>query len=172
MTNMDFVELRGSGITESNIGVFDKVVTMSKASTEGMTGELFTLSLKATQAGQVSELLGMNSSITKAEAYIGEQLETVALNLGGAKAAGFSLGQNEPNPFKEQTTISYTLPEAAKVKMTLYDVTGKVLEVLRSEGVVGQNKMVVNKDKLTTGVVYYKLETGQYTATKHMIVIE
>ena len=147
-------------------------MTMSTSSVEAMTGELFTLKLKATTSGQLSELLGMNSSVTKAEAYVGENLETVNLNLSGAKEVTFSLGQNEPNPFKETTTIGYSLPEASDIKMTLYDVTGKVLQVIRDQGQQGENKLVVSTDALTTGVVYYKLETGEYTATRHMIVIE
>jgi hypothetical protein len=170
MTKMDLVTV--TGVEESNVAVFDAALTMSMASTEAVTGELFTLTLTATQAGKVSELLGMNSSITKAEAYVGKNLEQVDLQLAGAQDAGYSLGQNEPNPFKEQTRISYTLPEAAKVQMTLYDVTGKVLEVIRAEGAKGENVLTVSNEKLTTGVVYYKLETGEYTATKHMIVIE
>jgi len=172
MSAVSLVEVTGQSVTEGNVAVLGAAMTMSTSSVEAMTGELFTLKLKATESGQLSELLGMNSSVTKAEAYLGENLETVSLNLSGAKEVEFSLGQNEPNPFKETTTIGYSLPEASDIKLTLYDVTGKVLQVIRDQGQQGENKVIVSTDALTTGVVYYKLETGEYTATRHMIVIE
>ena len=113
----------------------------------------------------------MNSAITRAEAYVGEGLEVVAIGLGNSDAMAFSLGQ-KPNPFGESTTIGYVLPEASPVKMTLYDVAGKVMRVINAEGVQGQNTLQVTKEGLTAGVIYYKIEAGQHTATRHMIVIE
>ena len=172
MSAVSLVEVTGQSVTEGNVAVLGEAMTMSTSSVDAMTGELFTLKLKATESGQLSELLGMNSNVTKAEAYLGDNLETVNLNLSGAKEVEFSLGQNEPNPFKETTTIGYSLPEASDIKLTLYDVTGKALQVIREQGQQGENKVIVSTDALTTGVVYYKLETGQYTATRHMIVIE
>ena len=131
-----------------------------------------TITMKATESGNVSEMLGMNSGKTKAEAYIGKDLETVNLALNNAGGNVFSLGQNEPNPFSETTTIGYSLPEASEVIVTLYDVTGKTLKVIRENGVAGANTMKIGKQGLTAGIVYYKLESGEHTATKHMIVIE
>ena len=68
------VEVSGQSVTEGNVAVLGESMTMSTSSVEAMTGELFTLKLKATTSGQLSELLGMNSSVTKAEAYVGENL--------------------------------------------------------------------------------------------------
>jgi len=174
MTAVSLVDVSGQSVTADNVAVLGEVMTMSTASgVEALTGEIFTLTLKANKSGQLSELLGMNSAVTKAEAYVGESLEVVNLNLAGASEAGaFSLGQNEPNPFKETTRIAYNLPAASAVTMTLYDVTGKVLEVIKEQGQQGANTITVSTDNLTTGVVYYKLQAGEYTATRHMIVIE
>ena len=172
MSSVEFIDVSGLGVNGENIGIQSETMTMSHGSVTSLSGELFTLTLKARQAGQMSDLLGMNSKVTKAEAYIGESLELVKLGLGNGKGSGFSLGQNEPNPFSEATTISYTLPQSGEVRMTLYDVTGKVLRVINTEGVEGANNMLVDKEGLTAGVIYYKLEAGTHTATRHMIVIE
>ena len=131
-----------------------------------------TLTLKATADGQLGDLLGITSDITRAEAYIGEELEITNLRLENRSGLAYNLAQNTPNPFKVQTQITYTLPEAASATMTLYDVTGKVLQQLQLQGEKGVNVVTVDRETLTKGIVYYKLESGEYTATRHMIVIE
>ena len=145
---------------------------MSHGAVESMTGDLVTITMKATKSGQLSELVGMTSDVTSAEAYVGSDLEVKELRMIERSATDFSLGQNEPNPFTTQTQISFTLPEAGQATMTLYDVTGKVLEVKQLRGEKGTNTVTVQSERLTTGIVYYKLESGEYTATRHMIVIE
>jgi len=159
MSNMSLVGVEGQEVTEGNVALLGDVLTMSTSSVESMTGELFTMTVKASKSGQLSELLGMNSSVTKAEAYVGETLETVDLQLAGARSVDFALAQNEPNPFKSQTTIGYSLPEASAVTLTMYDVTGKTLQVIKEQGQQGTNKITVSTESLTIGVVYYKLET-------------
>ena len=171
-SQVEIVEVTGVNITESNMAIFESHMTLSSHSTTAQTGDLVSITLRAKVAGTVTELLEMNSDITRAEAYVGEGLEVVAIGLGNSAAEEFSLGQNEPNPFGESTTIGYVLPEASPVKMTLYDVAGKVMRVINAEGVQGQNRLQVTKEGLTAGVIYYKIEAGQYTATRHMIVIE
>ena len=56
--------------------------------------------------------------------------------------------------------------------MTLYDIAGKVMRVIDTEGAQGHNTLQVTKEGLTAGVIYYKLEAGSHSATRHMIVIE
>jgi len=47
-----------------------------------------------------------------------------------------------------------------------------VIRVINAKGVIGQNNLKVSKEGLTPGVIYYKLEAGENSATRHMIVIE
>ena len=172
MTSMNLVSVEGQGIDASNVAQFEDKMTMSHGSIESMTGDLMTLTLKATADGQLGDLLGITSDITRAEAYIGEELEITNLRLENRSGLAYDLAQNTPNPFKVQTQITYTLPEAASATMTLYDVTGKVLQQLQLQGEKGVNVVTVDRETLTKGIVYYKLESGEYTATRHMIVIE
>ena len=172
MSAMTLVNVAGNGVTQSNVAIVDGNMTMSHGAVESMTGDLVTITMKATKSGQLSELVGMTSDVTSAEAYVGSDLEVKELRMIERSATDFSLGQNEPNPFTTQTQISFTLPEAGQATMTLYDVTGKVLEVKQLRGEKGTNTVTVQSERLTTGIVYYKLESGEYTATRHMIVIE
>ena len=56
--------------------------------------------------------------------------------------------------------------------MTIYDVTGKVLRVVKGDYSKGLNLINVRyQDLLSQGVLYYQLDTDRYTATRKMIVI-
>ncbi len=57
---------------------------------------------------------------------------TTAVALGDALPREVSLKQNYPNPFNPATTIDFGLPQSAKVKLTVYDATGREVAVLRN----------------------------------------
>ena len=136
---------------------------------------LFTLSFQATAAGQLSEMMSITSDVTEAEAYnTSSDIKDLKLSFRGSETgAEFALYQNEPNPFKGNTLIGYDLPAAGNVILTVFDVTGKVLVVKEQESVKGYNTISVSsKDIPSVGVLYYRLDANEYTATKKMIIIE
>ena len=163
-------------VTESNFGVFGDKVTTSWNTNEAVTtsGELFTLSFVSSVSGNLSDILDLNSGITKAEAYVGENLDIVKISLDDVYGTDeFALLQNEPNPFSNTTAIGFVMPEDSDATVTVYDVTGKV--VFRQEGnyAKGYNEIELSKSDLgASGVHYYQLDSGDFTATKKMIVIE
>jgi hypothetical protein len=138
-------------------------------------GMLFELVLRAKADVQLSEVVDVTSRYTVAEAYNANgQLLDVAINFNaGATASAVELMQNTPNPFKGETVIGFHLPEAASATLTITDVTGKVLRVVRGDYARGYNQVNLNSAQLpSTGVLYYTLETGDFTATKKMIILE
>ena len=85
----------------------------------------------------------------------------------------FELYQNNPNPFAKETTVGFKLPEATDAKLTLYDVTGKIIRVYELQGQKGMNTVTISKSELSgAGMYYYQLDASHYTATKRMIIIE
>lgn len=91
----------------------------------------------------------------------------------GNTDAEFALYQNEPNPVRGNTVIGYDVPAAGAVTLTVFDVTGKVVIVKDVEALKGYNTITINSTELpATGVLYYRLDAGEYTATKKMVVIE
>jgi hypothetical protein len=57
--------------------------------------------------------------------------------------------------------------------LSIFDVTGKVLVVKEQESVKGYNTISVSSKEIpSAGVLYYRLDAGEYTATKKMIIIE
>jgi len=87
-------------------------------------------------------------------------------------ANGFRLLQNTPNPFRDETVIGFVLPEASLATLTIYDVSGRALKVVTGDYETGYNTISLNKSDLMEGVLYYKLQTSDYTATKKMIAIK
>ncbi|WP_236980705.1 T9SS type A sorting domain-containing protein, partial [Membranihabitans maritimus] len=86
---------------------------------------------------------------------------------------GFKLHQNRPNPFDGYTVIGFDLPEDTDARLTIYDVTGKVLKEFEGEYKKGYNEVQVAQHELPiTGVMYYQLDTDKYTATKRMVKVE
>ena len=169
-------------LNANNVGVIsNEVVTMSFASNEGVTVRdnevLFTLVVKADKAGKISEMMNINSNVTRAESYVGTDLSVgnVSLNVRTAPVADatIALFQNEPNPFKGQTTVSFEMPSAAAATISIYDVTGKLVNVRKVDANKGMNSEIFTTSELgATGVLYYTLESGDFTATKKMIIIE
>ena len=151
---------------------------MSYATNESVTvkeGEvLFTLTVKAAKATKVSEMIALNSGVTKSESYNSDlKVGEVSLSVRTAPVASIELFQNEPNPFRGQTTISFTMPDAATATLSVFDVTGKLVTVRNITAVKGLNSEVFTKEQLgVSGVLYYTLESGEFTATKKMIIVE
>ena len=133
----------------------------------------FSLVVRAKSDALLSELMSIGSRYTAAEAYgtTGQQLD-VQLTFGddAVANAGFELYQNTPNPFVGETQIGFNLPNASDVTITINDVTGRTLKVIRGEFAKGYN--TVNVNNLPSGVMYYTLESGDFTATLKMINIK
>jgi hypothetical protein len=182
-TGLELVSVTSGAVdmTAENIGVHPGALTVSwnKASSVSSTDVLFTLTFNATQSGELSKMLSISNktNLTEGEAYnSSEELLDVALTFrNGVVAAGkdFALFQNEPNPFAGNTVIGFTLPSAMDATVTVFDVTGKVVWSLEGSYVQGLNEVKVNrKDLSASGVLYYRLDANDFTATKKMVIID
>jgi hypothetical protein len=84
----------------------------------------------------------------------------------------FALYQNYPNPFNPSTTVSYTLPQRCFVRLKVYDDLGQVVETLFSgEQNAGNYRVTVDAAKLASGVYLYRLDAGNMTITKKMMLL-
>ena len=71
----------------------------------------------------------------------------------------FSLEQNYPNPFNPATTIEFSLPADAQVKIIVYNLVGeKVAEITNKDYTAGNHKIDFNASQLTSGVYLYKID--------------
>lgn len=84
---------------------------------------------------------------------------------------GFSLQQNYPNPFNPSTKIKFSIANATFVKMAVYDVTGKEVEILVNENLsAGTFEVDFNASGLTSGVYFCKITAGEFTDVKKMML--
>ncbi len=96
-----------------------------------------------------------------------------AIGTGDHFPARFTLTQNYPNPFNPSTTITYELPRASEVKLSVYDVLGREVSVLVNERRdAGVHEVEFNASALASGVYLYKLTTGTFTQIRKMIVVK
>jgi hypothetical protein len=85
----------------------------------------------------------------------------------------FSLSQNFPNPFNPVTNIEFAVPKAGFVKLAVYDITGMEIETLASGQMsAGTYKADWNASGYSSGVYFYKLESGGFTETRKMILVK
>ena len=85
----------------------------------------------------------------------------------------YNLSQNYPNPFNPVTVISYSIPSSSKVLLKIYDAIGKVVTTLVNQNQdAGNYKIDFDASELSSGVYYYKIQTGEFTTVKKMLLIK
>jgi len=85
----------------------------------------------------------------------------------------FSLSQNYPNPFNPSTTINYSLAKAGNVKLTVYNSIGsKVADIVNEYKPAGIYSVHFNGSHLATGIYLYRMESGNFTASRKFILIK
>ena len=83
------------------------------------------------------------------------------------------LRQNYPNPFNPTTVISYQLPKSGYVTLKVYDELGKEIAVLVDEQKsAGFYNVTFNGSSLASGIYLYKLNVGNFTDTKKLIILK
>jgi Secretion system C-terminal sorting domain len=98
--------------------------------------------------------------------------------ISGRIPVNFGLLQNYPNPFNPTTTIRFDVPsglssQKSKVKISVYDVLGKQVDELLDEDLApGTYKVEWDASKYPSGVYFYKLTAGNYTAVRKMILLK
>ena len=83
----------------------------------------------------------------------------------------FALEQNYPNPFNPTAMIRFSLPNSTNWTLTFYNVTGQVVESVSGydEGYV---EYAWDASELASGIYFYKLEAGEFTATKKAALLK
>ncbi|MBK8983244.1 MAG: choice-of-anchor B family protein [Ignavibacteria bacterium] len=90
----------------------------------------------------------------------------------------FFLHQNYPNPFNPVTKIKYEIPRGERsrtqdVKLVVFDVLGKEVMTLVNEALSqGNYEVDFDGSSFANGVYFYKLETGNFSETKRMILLK
>jgi hypothetical protein len=99
--------------------------------------------------------------------------QTTQVNDSMNRLVDFKLYQNYPNPFNPLTTIKFSVPHFNHVILKVYNVFGEVVATLLSENLsAGEHKVEWNASHLSSGLYFYRLETGNLVETKKLILIK
>ncbi len=84
-----------------------------------------------------------------------------------------NLVQNYPNPFNPSTKISFSIPQKSQIKLKIFDVLGREVANL-VDGVyeVGKYEVTFDAGKLSSGVYFYNLTTGNNSISKKMLLVK
>ncbi len=87
---------------------------------------------------------------------------------------GFTLNQNYPNPFNPATKITFNLGRAASTNLLVYNVLGQVVNVLiaNKELTAGYHEVNFDASNLSSGVYFFKLESGQNSSVRKMMLMK
>ena len=136
---------------------------------------LFTLVLKAKQGGNLSQSIQINSDITDAEIYLGgEQTFIPVLNVinPGAEAA-LQIMSCAPNPWKDETTLFFYLPEPSDVIYNVIDVNGRKIysdHQYLTEGY--HNYTLKAADFSARGILFLEVNAGGSRMVEKMVLME
>jgi hypothetical protein len=85
----------------------------------------------------------------------------------------FLLSQNYPNPYNPSTKIKYSIPKSSQVTLKIFNSLGEDIETLvNEEKPVGTYEVNWNAANLPSGVYFYQLRAGEYTAVRKMILLK
>ncbi len=85
----------------------------------------------------------------------------------------YNLEQNYPNPFNPVTTISFQIPEAGHVKLTVFNILGQeVVELVNEQMMPGFYKVKLDGSGLASGSYIYRLSVNGHTFTRKMLLLK
>ncbi|MBN8584696.1 MAG: T9SS type A sorting domain-containing protein [Ignavibacteria bacterium] len=78
-----------------------------------------------------------------------------------------------PNPFNPETNIRFDIPESGNVKITVYDLTGREIDVLFDQFVnSGKYEIKFNGESYSSGVYFYSIRTDKFANTKKLVLVK
>lgn len=100
-------------------------------------------------------------------------LVTVVDDEKGKLPTEYNLAQNFPNPFNPITTVAYQLPRSGRVSLIVYDLLGaEVATLVNSVQSAGNHSVKWNAINVASGIYFYRLEAGNFTQTRKLVVIK
>jgi hypothetical protein len=128
-------------------------------------GRLASLVVRTTAGNGPATLSGHAALYTAAEQSVG----SVSLDTAPQQ---FRVEENYPNPFSEETTIEYALPEQTTVQVTVYDLLGRRVRTLADgKKDAGRHTVTLKASSLSSGTYFYRVRTKESTETGRMVIV-
>lgn len=100
--------------------------------------------------------------------------DVIGINaVSGIVPSGFELYQNYPNPFNPSTKIKFDLKNNSSVKLSVFDISGKIVNVLVNGDLrSGSYEYTWNATELASGIYFYRIETNNSSISKSMLFVK
>jgi endo-1,4-beta-xylanase len=126
---------------------------------------------------QMAYIVNSNGSERPAMEWLRDYLDTVDVTVSVDDITEtpneFRLDNNYPNPFNPTTNIRYSIASTSKVTLKIFDVIGTEVKTLVNEvKSPGQYTVTFNAQGLASGIYFYQLNAGNFTATKKLILLK
>ena len=100
-------------------------------------------------------------------------LTRTASSSTGVVPSTFYLNQCYPNPFNPVTLIVFGIPTANRVQLTIYNNLGRTVETVIDDHLeAGEYKIQWDGSKFASGVYFYRLDAGDYSQTRKMVLLK
>jgi hypothetical protein len=177
LEDVELIEVKEGLAKQENFGLkyAQDGIVLTSWNGFGAEGVLFGLVIKAKKDVQLSKSLEITAKYLTPEAYStrGEALDVaMVFENNPVIEYGYELKQNSPNPFNAETFVEFLLPQSAQASITFSDITGRVLKVVKGDFERGINRIKITAKEMNhSGIVLYTLTSGEYTATKRMMIL-
>ncbi|QQS35313.1 MAG: T9SS type A sorting domain-containing protein [Ignavibacteriales bacterium] len=168
------------------VGLFDVRFTTDKMVEDLSTEKTFELS--GVEYPVTISVSGMNASIKDAVTgqYVNTQImdgnqivisnsavNKLTISTDVVAPVEYQLAQNYPNPFNPSTTIKFSLAKDGFVTLKIYDAIGNEVSTLVNEQrQQGNYEIDFSALSLSSGVYFYKIQSGEFTATRKMLLLK
>jgi hypothetical protein len=137
---------------------------------------LLHLTFSVKNSGRISRFLSLNNDVTPSEVY-NREYETGDISLGFRAAVQTmqnAVLQNQPNPFREETTLQVQLASKGPLSINIYDSEGKAVYRNTTEYPSGNHRISITDKQLgnRTGVFYCKIKAGDLNDVIRILRIE
>ncbi len=128
---------------------------------------------------QLFDLFFLNSNTGFVVGWDGTILKTTSGGIVWANEhnqnvpGNYSLEQNFPNPFNPVTTIIFSIPKTSDIKIAVYDVTGKEVDLILDKRLSADTYQTGwDGTKFSSGIYFYRLTAGDFSISRKMILVK
>jgi 5-hydroxyisourate hydrolase-like protein (transthyretin family) len=168
----------GAGIRGATISVGDQQTQTNTAGAYALTLEVGSYTVTVSAEDYDTQVITDVTISPNQNTTLNVVLSPVANEDDIVPVTATVLKGNSPNPFNPETTIYYDLLDAGKVRLDVYNVKGqKVRTLVNTEKQSGRHSVVFdarddNGRALSSGVYIYRFNSGKYSSTKKMMLME